>query len=181
MAFLVLNSQERRVLEDLITPAALTNEVRRAQALLWLDEGESPQAVARQLHVSRQTVYNWATRFKRRRGACDIPARLVDDKRSGRPGTVSRIIDPLIRAVMTRDPHEFGYPATEWTATVLRHYLRDRHHLLVCRASVSLALRRLRKGWEPVTAAVAEPFCSVTPNKEQLPAGTEVPLALLLP
>ena len=49
-------------MDELTTPAALTNEVRRAQALLWLDDGaDSSQAVADRLHVSRQTVYNWAT------------------------------------------------------------------------------------------------------------------------
>src|SRR5262245_7999131 len=148
MALLSLNLQERKGLEDLITTTALTNEMRRAQALLWLDEGESPQAVAARLHVSRQTVYNWATRFKRR-GTCDISSRLADDKRSGRPGVMPRVIDPLIRAVLPRDPHEFGLLSSEWTTTVLTRYLREVQHVPVCRASVNLALRRLRKDWEP--------------------------------
>jgi len=86
MALVALTTQERKVLEEIVASAALTNEVRRAQALLWLDDEESPQAVANRLHVSRQTVYNWATRFKRQRGAVDIPARLADEKRRGRPG-----------------------------------------------------------------------------------------------
>lgn len=147
MSLVALSSQERRALEALISPAALTNEVRRAQALLWLDEGESPQSIAERLHVSRQTVYNWATRFKSRRGAAEIPERLADDKRSGRPGTFPPIIDPLIRTVLGQEPLEFGYESHQWTPTLLMHYLRDVHHLAVCRASVSLALRRLRSGW----------------------------------
>ena len=144
MALLALNSQERGVLEGLITPLALTNEVRRAQALLWLDEGESPQAVAARLRVSRQTIYNWATRFKGRRGVLDIQARLTDEKRSGRPRTVPPVIDPLIGAVMKRDPREFGYRSPVWTPTLLGQYLRDVHHIAVTRASVGLALRRLK-------------------------------------
>ena len=143
MSLLALNSQERGVLEEIISPAALTNEVRRAQALLWLDEGDSPQAVAARLHVSRQTVYNWATRFKRQRGARDIPARLVDEKRSGRPGIFPRIIDPLIKEILPHEPLELGYEAHQWNATLLTRYLRDVHHLAVCRASVSLSLKRL--------------------------------------
>jgi transposase len=181
MAFFMLNTQERTVLENILVPAPLTNEVRRAQALLWLDEGESPQVVATRLRVSRQTVYNWATRFKRRRGALDIPARLADDKRSGRPGTVSRIIDPLIGAVMSRQPREFGYQSAEWTATVLKHYLRDRHHIMVCRASVSLALRRLCKGWELRTAAGTDPVYHDPSTREPLPAAVSASLAVLLP
>ncbi len=143
MSLLALNPQERRVLEELIVPSVLTNEVRRAQALLWLDQGDSPQTVAERLHVSRQTVYNWATRFKNRRGALDVPARLVDEKRSGRPGIYPPIIDPLIRAVLGHAPLEFGYEAQKWTPTLLLRYLRHVHHLAVCRASVGLALKRL--------------------------------------
>jgi transposase len=161
MSLLALSSQERGVLEALISPAALTNEVRRAQALLWLDEGESPQAVAERLRVSRQTVYNWATRFKSRRGAAEIPERLADDKRSGRPGTFPRIIDPLIESVLGHDPTEFRYESHQWTATLLMHYLRDVHHLAVCRASVSLALRRLRSRRAMIKAPVDVQSCGL--------------------
>src|SRR5262245_9486503 len=155
MSLLALNSQERGVLEEFLTPTALTNEVRRAQALLWLDDGDSPQAVAERLRVSRQTVYNWVTRYKRRRGATDVLTRLVDEKRSGRPGVFPSIIDPLIRPVLDREPLEFGFEAHRWTPTLLMHYLRDKHHIPVCRASVSLALRRL--GREQCGSSLNEP------------------------
>jgi len=143
MAFLALNSQEREALHALLTPLALTNAVRRAQALLWLDAGQSPETVAARLGVSRQTVYNWATRFKERRGTCDIPARLADDKRPGRGRSTATLIDPLIEAVLARDPHEFGYCAPRWTPTLLERYLRTVLNITACRRSVSLALKRL--------------------------------------
>jgi transposase len=145
MALLALNSQEREALHALLTPLALTNAVRRAQALLWLDAGQSPETVATRLGVSRQTVYNWATRFKERRGKCDIPARLADGKRPGRSKTTAQIIDPLIEAVLSRDPHEFGYCAPKWTPTLLERYLRNGFNVTVCRRSVSLALKRIGK------------------------------------
>ena len=148
MSLLALSSQERGVLEQLISPIVLTNEVRRAQALLWIDEGERPQVVAERLRVSRQTVYNWAMRFKMQRGRLDIPARLADEKRSGRPGTFPPIIDPLITNVLAHEPKEFSYEAHQWNPALLMRYLRDIHHIKVCRASVSLALRRLRRGFE---------------------------------
>ncbi|HEV8718278.1 MAG TPA: helix-turn-helix domain-containing protein [Candidatus Binatia bacterium] len=143
MALLALNSQERGDLQDLLTPLALTNAVRRAQALLWLDAGHSPETVAARLGVSRQTVYNWATRFKERRDTCDVSTRLADDKRPGRGKTTAPLIDPLIEAVLTRDPHEFGYCAPRWTPTLLERYLRNVANITVCRRSVSLALKRL--------------------------------------
>jgi transposase len=101
---------------------------------------------AARLGVSRQTVYNWATRFKERRGQCDVPTRLADDKRSGRGKTTAYLIDPLIEAVLPRDPHEFGYCAPRWTPTILERYLRTVAHITVCRRSVSLALQRLGGG-----------------------------------
>jgi len=155
MALVALNAQERETLQGFLTPLALTNKVRRAQALLWLDEGESAETVADRLGVSRQTVYNWATRFKERRGQYDIPTRLADDKRSGRRRTTALTIDPLITAVLGRDPHEFGYCAPRWTPTLLERYLRTVLNLTVCRRSVSLALQRLDQRKYPPHTHVA--------------------------
>ena len=143
MAFLALNSQEREALSALLTPLALTNAVRRAQALLWLDAGQSPETVAARLGVSRQTVYNWATRFKERRATCDVPARLADDKRPGRGKSTANLIGPLIEAVLPHDPHEFGYCAPRWNPTLLERYLRNVLNITACRRSVSLALKRV--------------------------------------
>src|SRR5262245_42445862 len=143
MALLALNSQERGDLQALLTPLALTNAVRRAQALLWLDAGHSPETVAARLGVSRPTLYKWGTRFTERRDPCDVSTRLADDKRPGRGKTTAQLIDPLIAAVLTRDPHEFGYCAPRWTPTLVERYLRNVAHVTVCRRSVSLALKRL--------------------------------------
>jgi len=155
MPLLTLSSQEREALQALLTPLALTNAVRRAQALLWLDAGHSPETVAARVGVSRQTVYNWATRFKERRDQCDVPTRLADDKRSGRKGTTAELIDPQIAAVLGRDPHEFGYCAPRWTPTLLERYLRHVLHITVCRRSVSLALQRLGQQEQLITPAVS--------------------------
>src|SRR2546430_2485559 len=143
MTLLALNSQEREALQELLTPLALTNAVRRAQALLWLDAGHSPETVAARLGVSRQTVYNWATRFKERWDTRDVSTRLAEDKRPGRGKTTAPLIDPLIEAVLPHDPHEFGYCAPKWTPTLLERYLRNVANIIVCRRSVSLALKRL--------------------------------------
>ena len=71
----------------------------RANALLWLDAGESAEEVAERLRVSRQTVYNWAIRFQRR-GELDISARVADGPRRGRPRTAHGIIDPLLALIL---------------------------------------------------------------------------------
>jgi transposase len=120
---------------------------RRAQALLWLAQGFPVEDIADLLGVSRQTVYNWARRFRAREGA-DLRQRLADTPRSGRPPTALGIIDPLIAAVIDSDPRKLGYRSTGWTNRLLRRYLREAHHLSVSRRSVGRALVRLGIRWK---------------------------------
>ena len=143
----MLSSRERRVLEELSEQPQDARGLRRAQTLLWLDEGESVQEVAERLQVSRQAIYKWVTHF-RARTTLPIAARVADGVHPGRPRTVQGVIDPLLEAVIDRDPSDWGYTATVWTAPLLRHYLEEVHRLRVSRPSVSLALARLRIRWK---------------------------------
>jgi transposase len=147
MTLCTLGRGERRKLENLFAHKALGKEHGRAEALLWLNEGLPVPEVAALLHVSRQTVYNWAKRFHERVDS-DILARLQDAPRPGRPRTAKGIIDPLIAAVLDQDPRDFGYHYTGWTAPLLRHYLQTSHGIVVSRKSVSLALMRLHIRWK---------------------------------
>jgi transposase len=125
----------------------LAKEHRRIQALLWVAAGQPVEQIADVLGVSRRAVYYWVERFEQR-GDLDLGARLADAPRSGRPPTALGIIDPLIAAVIDRDPRQLGYRNTGWTNRLLRQYLRDAHHLSVSRKSVSLALARLGIRWK---------------------------------
>jgi transposase len=143
MPVFTLSAQEREVAETLVSHRDLTPEVRRAQALLWLDAGHSPQTIAQRLRVSRQTVYNWLVGFQRRNHLLDLRVRLADKPRCGRPRTVPKAIDPLLTAIVTHEPREFGYRAPVWNTSLLGRYLREVQHIAVNRASVGIALRRL--------------------------------------
>jgi len=134
-------------LENLMRHATEARALRRTQALLWLDGGESVQQVADRLRVSRQTVYTWLTQFQARQTFA-LPTRVAPGAHSGRPRTVHGVIEPLIDTVIDRNPREWGYQATVWTARLLAQYLAEVHHLRVSRASVSLALGRLRIRWK---------------------------------
>ena len=159
MLFFSLTLQEKKLLQEFVLQTVLSNEARRAQALLWLDAGESPQVVAVRLRTSRQTVYNWATRFKRRQSESDICVRLADGKRSGRPRTrLTAVIDTLIADAMTKDPHTFGYAATSWSGPLLDQYLREIHHLTVNYTSVKLALQRVRRRGQLFTSVEERPM-----------------------
>jgi transposase len=147
MTMSILSPHERALLTVFASRTCEAKALRRAQALLWLDQGESLGAVATRLDVTRQTVYNWVNNFHARRPAA-LRDRLADGFRSGRPPTVKERIDPLLEAVLPQDPWALGYRSTVWTAPLLTQYLRDTHALTVSRQSVSLALARLDIRWK---------------------------------
>jgi transposase len=147
MALLTLSAIELAELEILMNHTPWAKEYRRAQAVLWLAEGESVDAVAALLHVSRQTVYNWAQRFQERRGL-PLRARLRDAPRPGRPRAGHGDIDQLIAEVIDEDPRLLGYGSVVWTAPLLRRYLLERCQLEVSRKTVSRALDSLDMRWK---------------------------------
>jgi transposase len=147
MASIILSARLRGELEALVLRTPSAKERCRAQAVLWLAEGLSAEQVAETFQVSRQTVYNWANRFLRRDGL-ELRARLLDAPRSGRPPSISGIIDPLIEAAFAQDPRQLGYHATVWTAELLQQYLGRAHGIKASGKSVSLAIARLDLRWK---------------------------------
>ena len=147
MTLVTLSPDEWEALETLAAQTTDAQLLRRAQALLWLDEGETVTEVAARLRVTRQAVYKWVGHCQRH-STLDITTRLAPGKRSGRPRTVHGVIDPLILTVIDRDPRELGYRSTVWTAPLLTHYVAEQHHLQVSRQSVSLAIARMGLRWK---------------------------------
>lgn len=144
---ITLSFRERSALEQFLKSRASGEQIKRAQALLLLDEEEPVSAVAEALRVSRQTIYNWVNRFVAE-PAADLTSRLSDAPRSGRPATAQGIIDPLIDAVIDSDPRDYEYNSTVWTADLLRLYLSQEHGIEVGLRSVGYALARLGLRWK---------------------------------
>jgi transposase len=147
MASLTLSARQRAELEYLVAHTPSAKERLRAQAVVWLAMGVAAEEIADLLSVTRQTVYNWAERFRQRDGL-DLRARLLDAPRSGRPPTALGVIDPLIAELIDKDPREFGYHSTVWTAPLLRRHLKQAHGVEVSRRSIGSALERLRIRWK---------------------------------
>ncbi len=147
MTLVTLSWRERRVIEQLVTSTSEATTLRRAQAVLWLAQGESVAVVAERLQVTRQVVYKWAARVQEC-SAKELAAHLAEGERSGRPRTIAGIIDPLIDAIIDTDPRSLSYRSTVWTAPLLAQYLADKHQISVSRPSVSLALQRLEMSWK---------------------------------
>jgi transposase len=147
MARLALSHRQRGELQDIVSHTPWAKERCRAQALLWLAEGSDVADVAERLDVSRQTIYNWLSRFQER-AEWDLRARLRDAPRLGRPRTSGGTLDELIAAVIDGDPRPLGYHATVWTAPLLSRYLRDHHGIEVSDKTVSRAIDRLGIVWK---------------------------------
>jgi transposase len=147
MALLALTDRQRGELEDIVAHTPWAKERCRAQALLWIAEGFEVAEVAELMHVTRQTVYHWLSRFQQRVEP-DLRARLLDAPRLGRPRAAEGTIDELVAAVIDGDPRQFGYHATVWTAPLLSRYLREHHAIQVSDRTVSRALDRLGLRWK---------------------------------
>lgn len=147
MALVELTAREFFSLQKLLTQPVDARQVQRIQALLWLDAGESVDEVAARLAVTRQSVYNWVSRFDARADS-PVALRVSDSNRSGRPPTVLGIIDSLIDAVIDVDPRTLGYASTIWTAGLLQQYLADKHQVRVSTKSVNRAIARLDIAWK---------------------------------
>jgi transposase len=147
MALLGLSPRQRWELEYLAAHNPMAKERCRAQALLWLDEGGTPDQVAEALRISRRSVYYWVERFRDRDGL-DPMHRLADAPRPGRPRTGGMGVDPWVAEVIDTDPRTLGYHQTVWTAPLLVCYLRDHHEVDVSRKTVSRAIARLDIRWK---------------------------------
>ena len=100
--------------QNLVEVAHSTHDSRqmhRAQALLWLHEGDTVDEVATRLFVTPRTVFRWCSRFHERQTLA-LPARLADGPRRGRPNTVSGVLDARLSEVIDGDPRPLGDPST---------------------------------------------------------------------
>lgn len=147
MTLRMLTPQTRVLWESLAVRTHQAKALRRVQALLWLDAGESLPAVAQRVYVTRQTVSH-GVKHCHARHALPLRERRADGIRSGRPRRGQARVDPPLRAVLDHDPRAVGSRATVWTAPVLTPYLRDAHALRVARQRGRLALARVDVRWK---------------------------------
>lgn len=101
-----------------------TRALKRAQALVWLDAGETVTAVAHRLLISRQTVYSWMAMYTQRHDE-PLAQRLADRPRK-RPGQgpVWVAARTAIAAVIDQSPRTYGYDVPLWSTPLLQAYLQ---------------------------------------------------------
>lgn len=118
-----LTRQERDRLVGIVARPVDANQLKRAQGILAVADGDSPSAIALRLQVTRATVYNWVNRFRNRQGA--VEQALIDQPRSGRPAELFEQVAERLRTLMTQTPGEFGYRNSQWTTTLLVAHLKS--------------------------------------------------------
>ena len=110
-----LSEADRLYLEELLRKGNLAVKTyRRAQGLLFLNQGETYTAVAQRLGVTKQTVSVWAKNY--RANGLDM---LKDKPRPGRPTKISSVDKAAITALACSDPPQ-GY--SQWSLRLLAEH-----------------------------------------------------------
>src|SRR3954467_11428018 len=93
--------------------------LRRSLAILQLDQGASVAAVAAQLGVTRQTIYNWLDRYLR----APTPRALRDHRGHAHVTAWDEALLAVLLSALQRPPVQWGYRDQEWTVPLLRQHL----------------------------------------------------------
>jgi transposase len=131
-----------RQLRELAHRSPKAREVRRAQALLWLHEGQRVSDVAHQLGTSQRTVRRWMRRYRARLDM-SVAERLGEGRHSGRRPKQLQRAQKEIERVWHRDPRRYGFRALLWTVPMLRCQIHQRRGEWVGLSTIRRALRGL--------------------------------------
>ncbi len=142
MVLFKLTPGAHRQLHELARSSPKAREVRRAQALLWLHEGQHVSEIAQHLGITQRTVRRWIKRYRER---LDQPAveRIGEGRHSGRHPKQRRRAQKEIERVWHRDPRRYGFRALLWTVPMLRCQIHQRTGEWVGGSTIRRALRGL--------------------------------------
>ncbi len=150
-----LTAHTRQQLQAVARASSQGRPVRRAQALLWLEQGTPIATVAERLRVSRQTIYNWLAAYQRRR-AEPAAERVCDQRHSGRPPTKLRRVKQRVRYWLKRQPKRQGFASPIWTAPMLRCQVQRDMKEVVSLRTIRRALRTLRHSYKRPRLVLAQ-------------------------
>lgn len=137
-----LNRWERKRLIRIVQSARDAGHVRRAQAVLSLDEGLSVAETARRLKAARSTVYRWVQWFES--GGEDA----LRWSHPGRePWTVDEALMELISRLVMEYPSAWGFLRSTWSSEMLARTARKELGATVHASTVRRLLPRLGFGW----------------------------------
>lgn len=139
-----LSKAEQRRLSEALRRMHDAREYKRTLAVLECGRGQSKCAVARLLNVTRQSVHNWISRYRRGKQ----PIALHDAPRPGRPRKADEAVEALVQALMVITPERCGYHATHWTIPLLRDQVRKNLDRQCGEMTMRRCLHRLGYAWK---------------------------------
>ena len=111
----------------------------RKRAVASVQEGQSPETVAKALQVSRQALYGWLARY-RDGGWGNLNAK----KRGGRRSKLDAKAMKWIYATVTmKNPLQMKFTFALWTAKMIGQAIFERFHIRLSKASVCRLLGQL--------------------------------------
>jgi transposase len=117
---------------------------RRILAVLEYDHGRSAPDIARELGVTRQSIYLWVAAYAQRRA----PEALQDEPGRGRPRLLDEDQEHLLEVLLTLAPQDLGFAHTSWTVPLLREAVEIATERTVSEDTIRRALRRLDYVWK---------------------------------
>jgi transposase len=138
-----LNDEQLAEIEQAINQSSHPEVRQRAIAIRLLHLGQKPDAVAKVVMVSANTVWTWHRRY--RQGGL---AGLQDKPRSGRPSKADADYVARLEQLLEIDPRTLGLPFTIWTINRLRLYLAEQTHILLSYTRFRALLSRLNYRWK---------------------------------
>ena len=127
-----LTPKERQAVQALASSrTAEARLVERSSIIALAAEKHGPSQIARELGVSRPTVYTWVRRFN-----SQGLEGLYDQPRCGRPATYPPEQVAEVLAAAMADPKTLGMPFGSWTLDRLQAYLNERKKIPIKRSRI---------------------------------------------
>ena len=115
-----------------------TLEAMRKRAVQSVQDGESPEVVARALGISRSTIYSWLAQY-RRGGWGALNAKPL----SGRPPKLDGKKLKWIYDVVTKSPLQMKFEYALWTREMVAVLIKRKFNITLSPASVGRLLAQL--------------------------------------
>jgi transposase len=116
-----------------------TLEALRIRAVQSVQEGESPEAVARTFRVTSRTMYRWLAQY-RRGGWGALKAKPL----AGRPPKLDdRKLKWIYNAVTQKNPLQFRFQFALWTREMVAALIKDKYGIRLAANSVGRLLAQL--------------------------------------
>jgi transposase len=134
-------------LREIVRSSPKARELKRAQALLWIHDGQPARRVAQQLGVSVRSLRRWIRAY-RERPEMKVVERIREGQHPGRPAKQLKLACRVIKQVWDRDPRRYGFRALVWTVPMLRCWIHQRTDKWLGQATIRRALRSLHQRYK---------------------------------